>query len=73
MSDEYTTVSIREGTKEYLESKKPDGMDWDTFLRERYDSLETTEVIDIEELDLNSRLDDLETAIKHKIEREIRR
>jgi hypothetical protein len=70
---EYTTISVREDTKEDLESKKPDGMDWDTFLRERYDSLETTEVIDIEELDLNSRLDDLETAIKHKIEREIRR
>jgi hypothetical protein len=76
MSDEYTTVSIREDTKADLADKKPDGMDWDSFLRERYDSLEPTNVVrvdELDELDVTSRLDDLETAIKHKIERETRR
>jgi hypothetical protein len=76
MSDEYTTVSIREDTKEYLEQQKPDGMGWDTFLKDGHGkivehTIEEPEVVSVEEL--SSRLDDLETAIKHKIERETRR
>jgi hypothetical protein len=70
---EWTTLTVSAETRAYLEQRKPDSMTWDEYLQRGYDTLETREFVDSSELQLESRLDDLETAIKHKIERETRR
>ena len=82
MSD-WTTVRIRKTTKEQAEQDKQDEESWDAYIdrcskETGTDTKTEREFVDLEDLQIDEsklyrRLDDLETEIKHTIERETRR
>jgi len=82
MSD-WTTVRIRKTTKEQAEQDKQDEESWDAYIDRCSKETDTDaktqrEFVDLEDLQIDEsklyrRIDDLETEIKHTIERETRR